>query len=490
MASEPHHHLHFVLFPLMAQGHMIPMIDLARLLARRGLLITIVTTPQNAARFKNIVSRDTESKNRIQFIELPLPCEEAGLPEGCDNLDLLPSMDMAMNLFSAASMLREPVEKLFEELTPRPNCIVSDMCLPWTTHVANRFGIPKIIFQAASCCCLVCLGILHVSKVLSSVTSDTEHFVLPGLPDRLEFTKAQLPLPPDPKLKDFTDQMVVADLCSYGIVVNTFEELEPAYIELFRKAKRGKVWCIGPVSLLNEDNLDKIERGNKASIDEHQCFNWLDSHEPCSVLYACLGSICNLIPSQLIELGLGLEASNKPFIWVIREGNRSEELERWILEYGFEERTKERGLLIRGWAPQMLILSHQAVGGFLTHCGWNSTLEGICAGVPMVTWPLFGDQFFNEKLVVQVLKVGLRVGAESSVKWGEEEKIGVLVKKQEVIDAVENLMSGEEREERRERARKLAEMAMRAVEEGGSSHFDMTRLIQEIMQQAGSKEST
>lgn len=419
MASEPHHHLHFVLFPLMAQGHMIPMIDLARLLAQRGVLITIVSTPQNAARFKNIVSREI----RIHFIELPLPFEDAGLPEGCDNLDLLPSMDMAMNLFSAATLLREPVEKLFEELTPRPNCIVSDMCLPWTTHVAKRFGIPKIIFQAVSCCCLVCLGTLHISNVLGSVTSETEYFALPGLPDRLEFTKAQIPLPPDPKLKDFTDQMVVADLCSYRVIVNTFEELEPAYTELCKKAKGGKVWCVGPVSLLNKDNLDKVERGNKASIDEHQCLKWLDSREPCSVLYACLGSICNLIPSQLIELGLGLEATNKPFIWVIREGNRTEELKNWMLEYGFEERTKERGLVIRGWAPQMLILSHQAVGGFLTHCGWNSTLEGVCAGVPMVTWPLFGDQFFNEKLVVQVFKVGLRVWVEIFVKWARKRRL-------------------------------------------------------------------
>lgn len=308
--------------------------------------------------------------------------------------------------------------------------------------------IPKIVCQAVSCFCLLCLGRLHFSNVLGSVTSDAEYFVLPGLLDRIEFTKAQIPLPTDPNLKDFTDQMVVAELVSYGVIVNTFEELEPAYIKAYWEAKRGKLWCIGPVSLCNKDKLDKIQRGNKASTDKYECLKWLDAHEPSSVLYACLGSICNLIPTQLIELWLGLEASNKAFIWVIREGNRSEELEK-ILEHGFEEKTKGRGLVIRGWAPQMLILSHQAVGGFLTHCGWSSTLEGICAGagVPMVQWPIFSDQFFNEKLIVQVAEVGVRVGVESCVKWGKEEKLVVLVKKEDVRDAIEKLMNGDGREE-------------------------------------------
>jgi UDP-glucosyl transferase 73C len=176
-------------------------------------------------------------------------------------------------------------------------------------------------------------------------------------------------------------------------------------VKEYRKAREDRVWCVGSISLCNNEYLDKVERGNKASIEEDECLKWLDSQQPCSVVYACLGSLCNLITSQLIELGLGLEESKKPFIWVIRGlAKNNEELEKWISEDRFEERIKGRGLLIRGWAPQLLILSHPSVGGFLTHCGWNSIIESISAGVPMLTWPLFGDQFMNEKLVVQVRK--------------------------------------------------------------------------------------
>ncbi|KAJ7972311.1 Glycosyltransferase [Quillaja saponaria] len=146
-------------------------------------------------------------------------------------------------------------------------------------------------------------------------------------------------------------------------------KLEPAYVKDYKKAKGDKVWCIGPVSLCNKDELDKARRGNyKASIDEHQCLKWLDSWESRSVIYACHGSLCNLTALQLIELALALEASKRPFIWAIRGGNKYQELVRWNKEDEYEERIKARAILIWDWAPQILILSHPAIGGFLTHC--------------------------------------------------------------------------------------------------------------------------
>nr|DAD28611.1 TPA_asm: hypothetical protein HUJ06_030079 [Nelumbo nucifera] len=363
MAAE-HHQLHFVLVPLMAQGHMIPMIDMARLLAQRGVIVTFVTTLVNASRFKTTIDRAVESGLPIRLLPLRFPCLEAGLPEGCENLDSIPSADLIRNFLDAASMLQQPLEQyLQQQQQPPPNCIIADSYLPWTSRIANKFQIPRLIFHGM--CCFSLLGSHNVQhyNAHKTVSSDSEPFMVPGMLHRVEITKAQLPgsFVVKPELEDIRRQMREADLTAYGVVMNSFKELELGYVEEYQKAIQKKVWCIGPVSLCNKDDLDKFERGNKASVEQNQCLAWLDSMKPKSVLYVCLGSQCRLVPLQLIELGLGLEASNYPFIWVIRTADRFAELEKWLLEEGFEERIKGRGLLIKGWAPQVQILSHPAI---------------------------------------------------------------------------------------------------------------------------------
>jgi abscisate beta-glucosyltransferase len=139
----------------------------------------------------------------------------------------------------------------------------------------------------------------------------------------------------------------------------------------------------------------------------------------------------------------------------------------------------DKGLIFRGWAPQLLILEHEAIGGFLTHCGWNSTLEGVCAGVPMITWPLSAEQFTNEKLVTDVLKIGVQVGSREWASFDEERK--VLVGREKVELAVKKLMvKSEEADEMRKRVKLIAENAKKAVVEGGTSYGDIDSLIQEL----------
>ncbi|KAK7396610.1 hypothetical protein VNO78_17736 [Psophocarpus tetragonolobus] len=475
--------LHFVLFPMMAQGHMIPMMDIAKVLVQRNVFVTVVTTPNNAARFTSISDRYIESGFQMRLVQLQFPCKEAGVPDGCDNLDMIPSLGMAASFFSATNFLQQPAEKLFQELTPPPSCIISDMCLPYTSHIARKFNVPRITFVGVSCFYLFNLSNLRMCNAMESITSESEYFILPGIPDKIEMTKAQIGLPINESLMSVTEEIFAAEKEAYGMIMNSFEELEPAYAAAYKKMRNNKVWCFGPLSSTNKDHLDKAQRGKKATIDECHLKSWLDFQKPGTVIFACFGSICNLTQPQLIELALALEASERPFIWVIREGSQLVALEKWIKKDGFEERTSGRGLIIRGWAPQLLILSHPAIGGFLTHCGWNSILEAICAGVPMLTWPLFADQFLNESLVVEILKVGVKVGVESPVTWGKEEEIGVLVKKKDVERAIVMLMDEtSEGEERRKRVRELAEMARGAVEKGGSSHSNVTLLIQDIKQ--------
>ncbi|XP_052174378.1 anthocyanidin 3-O-glucosyltransferase 4-like isoform X2 [Diospyros lotus] len=418
------------------------------------------------------------------------PFMEAGLPEGCESADMIPSVDLLRNFFCAVWMLQQPFEQMFQELNPSPSCIIADKNFAWMAEAAKKFNVPRFSFDGMSCFTLLCTHNLSVSKVYETVP-ETQPFVVPGLPDRIELTRAQLPgvfNPGSLAVQDFRDKVREAEAEAYGVVINSFQELEPSYVNGLKKLKADKVWCIGPLSLCNNDGIDKAQRGNKASIDENQCLKWLDSQQPGSVVYACLGSLSKPPPSQLIELCLGLEASKRPFVWAVRVGEKARELDKWIEEDGFEERTKGRGLIIRGWAPQLLILSHKAVGAFLTHCGWNSTLEGVGAGLPMVTWPMFAEQFLNEKLLVQVLGVGVSVGAQVVVHLCEEDKFGVLVKKEAIRRAVEEVMDGgEEGEERRERARKLGKMAKRAMEDGGSSRLNVASLIQDVLQQVNAK---
>ncbi|KAI3696719.1 hypothetical protein L6452_29224 [Arctium lappa] len=491
MASKSISHLHFLLIPLLAPGHTIPMIDMAKLLAqRRNVTVTIVTTPLNAIRYGPYLQEPIKSGLQIRFLELPFPATEVGLPEGCESGDALHDLDLVPKFSAAVEMLQQRLEQRFELLDPRPDCILSDKYMLWAAETAAKYKIPRIIFDGMSCFKQLCSHHLYESKVFDDLP-ELESFFLPGLPDRIEMTTLQLP----PEFnhnrtvpREQIERVRETELSAYGMVVNSFEELEQEYVDEFKKVKNGRVWCLGPLSLTNSNDLGKAIRGNSASIDEQRCLKWLDSKEPGSVIYACFGSSSQVIPPQLIELGLGLEASNRPFIWVIRAGDRAKEVEEWIIETGFEERTKDRGLLIRDWAPQLLILSHPSVGGFLTHCGWNSVLEGVCAGVPLITWPLFAEQFLNEKLVVQVLGIGVAVGAQHVVHWGMEDKFGVTVKREQVLNAIQKVMDfGNEGNERRTKVKAVGMVAKKAIEEGGSSHKNLTLLIQDIMELANVK---
>lgn len=469
--------LHFALFPLMAQGHMVPMVDLARILAHRGAIVTIITTPLIANRFRSVISRAIESKLKIQLLELQLQLDQVGLPEGCESFDALDSSVSAFKLFRAIELLEQPAEDLLRELCPPPNCILADFFFPWATNVAQRLNVPRLVFHGPGCFWLVCMQVVYTSKVLETVESDLEPFVLPGLPHRVEVIKLHVTGSSKADQSGFWSRAIEAEKAAFGIVIHTFEELEFEYVKALKNRTDRKLWCIGPVMLCNQDDQDIAERGNKAAINKHDCMHWLDKREPQSVLYVCLGSLARVSTRQAIELGLGLESTNQPFVWCVKK--ETEELEKWFS--GFEERVRGRGLLIRGWAPQVLILSHQAIGCFLTHCGWNSTLESICAGVPLVTWPFFADQFLNETFIVEILKIGVRIGVKTPVLYGEEDKIEPLVKKDDVKNAVERIMEdNEEGKLRRNRASELAKMAKIAMAKDGSSFENVSSLIRDI----------
>ncbi|XP_073226484.1 abscisate beta-glucosyltransferase-like [Cicer arietinum] len=455
-------------FPFVGGGHQIPMIDTARVFAKHGAISTILTTPSNALQFKNSITRDQKSN---------LPITIHTLTEITDT-----DTDMSAGPMIDTSVLLEPLKQFL--LQHKPDCIVVDMFHRWAGDIIDDLKIPRIVFTGNGCFprCVIENTRKHV--VFDNLSSDYEPFLVPGLPDRIEMTKSQVPIFMR-NTSQIPDRIKQLDEKSFGTVINSFYDFEPAYADYTRNVLGIKAWLVGPVSLCNRSVEDKKERGKQPTMDEQSCLNWLNSKKPNSVLYVSFGSLARLHTKQIKEIAYGLEASDQSFIWVVGKILNSTDKEEtcgenWVLDE-FEKRMKEldKGLIFRGWAPQLLILEHDAVGGFMTHCGWNSTLEGVCVGVPMITWPLSAEQFINEKLVTDVLKIGVQVGSKEWGTWDRERK--ELVGREKVEFAVKKLMrKSEETEEMRRRVKQIAENAKSAVEEGGTSYADIDAFIQEL----------
>ncbi|KAG7640896.1 UDP-glucuronosyl/UDP-glucosyltransferase [Arabidopsis suecica] len=472
--------IHILFFPFMAHGHMIPLLDMAKLFARRGAKSTLLTTPINA----KILEKPIEAF-KVQNPDLEIgikilnfPCVELGLPEGCENRDFInsyqksDSFDLFLKFLFSTKYMKQQLESFIE--TTKPSALVADMFFPWATESAEKFGVPRLVFHGTSSFALCCSYNMRIHKPHKKVASSSTPFVIPGLPGDIVITEDQANVTnEETPFGKFWKEVRESETSSFGVLVNSFYELESAYADFYRSFVAKRAWHIGPFSLSNRGIAEKAGRGKKANIDEQECLKWLDSKTPGSVVYLSFGSGTGLPNEQLLEIAFGLEGSGQNFIWVVSKNENQGENDEWLPK-GFEERTKGKGLIIRGWAPQMLILDHKAIGGFVTHCGWNSTLEGITAGLPMVTWPMGAEQFYNEKFLTKVLRIGVNVGATELVKKGK------LISREEVEKAVREVIDGEEGEERRIRAQKLGEMAKAAVEEGGSSYNDVNKFMEEL----------
>ncbi|XLT63390.1 hypothetical protein HN873_019914 [Arachis hypogaea] len=255
-----------------------------------------------------------------------------------------------------------------------------------------------------------------------------------------------------------------------GFIINSFLELESAAMKaLAREKSCFSFYDVGPITQKRSSSNDGDE--------ELECLRWLDKQPHSSVLYVSFGSGGTLSQSAINELALGLELSGQRFLWVLRApsdsssaaylDNQKNEDPLKFLPSGFLERTKEKGLVLPSWAPQVQILSHDSVGGFLSHCGWNSVLESVQVGVPIITWPLFAEQRMNAVLLVDGLKVAVRPNV------GED---GV-VEKEEVSNVIKCLMEQEEGKAIRKRMEYLKAYAADAVKkDAGSSTRALSQL--------------
>lgn len=227
------------------------------------------------------------------------------------------------------------------------------------------------------------------------------------------------------------------------------------------------VKAIGPtVPSMYVDNRVEGDKDYGLSLWKRQdaiCNKWLQSKEAGSVVYVSFGSLAKLNAEQMEEIAWALHESNRHFLWVVRATEESK------LPAQFAESNVGKGLIVR-WAPQLDVLANEAVGCFVTHCGWNSTLEGLSLGVPMVCFPQWSDQPTNAKYMEEVWEVGVRaMGDEGGVVWREEMK-----------KCIEEVMVGEGRERMLSNPSKWRELAIQALDEGGSSDIDIEEFVAAI----------
>nr|AMQ26127.1 UDP-glycosyltransferase 19 [Pueraria montana var. lobata] len=455
--------------PFFSPGHLIPLVQLARLVAARGQHVTIVTTPSNAQLFDKNIDEDTASGHHIRVHIIKFPNTQLGLPEGIEHLSAATNNATAYKIHMAAHLIQPQVEALVKQSPP--DVFIPDILFTWSKDFSSRLGIPRLVFNPISIFD-VCM-IDAIKKHPEAFASESGPYQIPDLPHPLT-----LPVKPSPGFAALTESLLDGEEDSHGVIVNSFADLDADYTQHYEKLTGRKVWHVGPSSLMVHKTVKTVNE------NRHDCLTWLDSKEEASVLYICFGSLTLISDEQLYQIATGLEASGHCFLWVVHRKNKDDNeghSGKWLPE-GFEEKiTREnRGMLMKGWAPQPLILNHPAVGGFLTHCGWNAVAEAISSGVPMVTMPGFGDQYYNEKLITEVHGFGVEVGAaEWSISPYEGKK--EVVSGERIEKAVKRLMDdGEEGKRIRSKAKEMQEKAWKAVQEGGSSHNSLTALIDHL----------
>lgn len=252
-----------------------------------------------------------------------------------------------------------------------------------------------------------------------------------------------------------------------SLILNTFDDLESSILSRITTIFP-QIYTIGPLSALLKSSHINDSSSNDGSFlqEDRDCIAWLESQPSKSVMYVSFGSLAMMTRVQLLEIWYGLVNSGKRFLWAVRSdsinGDGGEVDQRIPVE--LEVGTKERGLMVE-WAPQEEVLAHWAVGGFLTHSGWNSTMEGIVAGIPMICWPQFADQQINSRWVSHVWRIGLDMKDTCD---------------REIVEKMVRELMDDRRDELMKSAGRLAGLAHASVAQGGSSYQNLEKLIEDI----------
>ncbi|KAI3876271.1 hypothetical protein MKX03_028501 [Papaver bracteatum] len=496
-ASKTSMGTHILVFPFPAQGHILPLLDLTHQLALRGLIITVVVTPKNLSFVQPLLSSHPSC---VKTLVLPFPTatesSTSSLPPGIENMKDLPSSYLPA-LLHAMGKLYDPLLEWFESQqiqysSSSPVAILSDLFLSWTQDLAVRLNIVRIAFFPMSAQNLSVVNYFLSNLPTREDCKDPNHlFTASGVPNSPVFPIYQIYIlhhlyADDSPLWKVLQNNNSLNKASWGIVLNSFAELEEPFLNHLREnyGHHGRVWGAGPLlSPIDHhrkgSSAESRNRGGPSSICAEQVMSWLDScaENRQSVLYVCFGSQIVLNRKQIEALSVGLEQSQVKFIWCVKEISSltdHEDNDKPVLPTGFEDRVAGQGLVIQGWAPQVAILSHQAVNTFLTHCGWNSVLEGLVAGVQLLLWPMINDHFMTAKLLETELGLAVKICEGADTVPNSTELARVIA---------ESVPQGDQEGKSRPqmiRAMEMGKMGLEAVKEGGSSFKNLDELVLEL----------
>lgn len=471
MAQPPPPPPHVLIVTYPAQGHINPSLQFAKRLISFGVHVTLATS--------------------VYAHRLILKTHGAGAPHAAgfnfapfsDGYDQGFRKDQGHHFGHYMSELRSRGSQAVRDIVSacaadgRPvTAVVRTILLPWVADVAREVDLPSALLwiQPAAV-----LAVYYYYFHGYSDAFDKEVVELPGLP-RLEMRDLPSFLQPSGSegdysfaLPSFREEMEILDggeveSSRPTILVNTFEALEETTLKV--ADIRYHLVSIGPLippAFLDEDDQsgtafrgDLFETGGKDDIKR-----WLGSQPETSVVYISFGSLIILSKPQKEEMARALLETKRPFLWVIRKKLENESTgEDDDEELSCREELEKQGMIV-GWCAQSEVLKHPSVGCFVSHCGWNSTLEGICSGVPLVAFPHWTDQGTSAKLIQDVWKAGVRVAAPAKNEDGID-----VVPAEDIQRCIEAVMGGgEEGEELRRNARKWRDLAWEASREGGSS---------------------
>ncbi|KAF3335254.1 crocetin glucosyltransferase 3-like protein [Carex littledalei] len=469
-----------ILFPYLAQGHLIPFLDLARLLEQHthhqfpSISITLLSTPVNIQNLHPLLP----STSKIHLHSLPFDPTAHGLPPHVENTDSCPSPSHLAKVSVASRSLQPQFEEFItDQLRTDPNLklyLITDVFVCWTVPIAKKLSIPHVVFT--TCGALGTAAYMSLWLHLPHRQTDEEYFPVPGFPDSFRLHRSQMSYAnriADETAYKFLNGQIRLSLQSDLMICNTVKEIEPLGLKVLHNVTGiSMIYTIGPLVPLGEEKSYQ-RAGKKLGINREACLQWLDMQAKHSVIYICFGSQNTITVGHMLALAEGLESSRIPFVWVIRppigaekyeageidEFDEKQQMQKWLPQ-GFIERMTgtKQGLLVWRWAPQLEILTHKSTGAFLSHCGWNSVLESLSRGVPLIGWPLGAEQFFNAKMLEEELGVLVEInrGIECELESREVERV------------VKEVINGEKGKEMRSKASVCKEIIKNAMANGDS----------------------